>query len=55
MKEQGIERKIIETLSREGYLVIKIPNDALWRQRVMGTAKGAPDLVVVLPRGRVVQ
>ncbi|RMF45694.1 MAG: VRR-NUC domain-containing protein, partial [Bacteroidetes bacterium] len=54
MTEAQIEKMVVEALSREGFLVIKIPNDALWRQRVVGTAKGAPDLVVVLPRGRVV-
>ncbi len=54
MTERDIERKIIEALSREGLLVIKIPNDALWRQRVAGTLQGAPDLVVVAPGGRVV-
>jgi hypothetical protein len=52
--ERELEKRIIEALSREGYLVVKIPNDALWRQRIAGTQKGAPDLVVVGPGGRVV-
>ena len=49
-----VERQIVLALERRGALVVKIPNEALWRQRVRYTLRGMPDLIVLLPQGRVV-
>jgi hypothetical protein len=52
--ERQIESAIVTALRLAGWLVMKIPNDALYRKRVPHAQKGAPDLVAVSPTGRVV-
>ena len=47
-----LERQIVLALERRGALVVKIPNDALWRYRVRHTLRGMPDLIVLMPNGR---
>ena len=51
--ERQIESAIVTALRLAGWLVMKIPNDALYRSRVPHAQKGAPDLVAVRD-GRVV-
>lgn len=49
-----IERQIVLALERRGALVVKIPNEALWKRRVRHTLRGFPDLIAILPGGQVV-
>ena len=52
-RESEIQAAIVKALSRIGFLVIHIPNQATkGRQRYSGLLSGAPDLIV-LGNGRV--
>lgn len=52
--EKDIEQAIITALRLSGWVVIKIPNEAVYKQRVQGVRKGAPDLIAFGAGGRVV-
>lgn len=53
-RERDIEQAIITALRLSGWVVMKIPNEAVYRVRVQGVRRGAPDLVVFGEGGRVV-
>lgn len=48
--EALIEKEIVTALQAQGLMVVKVPNEALWRQRVPHAVKGFPDLMVILPK-----
>ncbi|MCX7847533.1 MAG: hypothetical protein N2595_05855 [bacterium] len=52
--EKDVERAVVSLLRWHGWLVVKIPNDALYLRRVAHAVVGATDLVAVSPRGTVV-
>jgi len=46
--EAEIQAAIVKALSRLGFLVIHVPNQATWgRYRYSGLLPGAPDLIVI--------
>ena len=53
LSEKAIESSIINALQMVGVMVMKIPNEATFRRKVVGTVRGAPDLVALLPTGEV--
>lgn len=50
--EQQIENELVRVLRAYGILVTKIPNELSYNRKKVGVAPGAPDLVVILPKGK---
>lgn len=52
-READVERAVVAVLHLHDYLVLKIPNDALYRVRVPFAVPGATDLVAIGKKGDV--
>lgn len=52
-READVERAVVAVLHLHGYLVMKIPNDALYKCRVPFAMPGATDLVAIGKKGDV--
>lgn len=53
MKEYFIEKQVFLKLRQNGFVVMKIINEATYNRRHFAVMRGAPDLVAISPDGIV--